>query len=68
MIDERSKATVVRVSGGGGEVATSVASLAALVCTPQRPDEHAYRRRALEEAVLLQLEALRARRGRGARR
>ena len=68
MSDEWSKAAVVRVSGGGGEVATSVASLAALVCAPQHPDESVSRRRALEEAILLQLEALRAHRARAARR
>ena len=71
MSQRRHKVAMVRVSGGG-EVGTSIASLAALVCAPHdglSPDERERRElEALEEAVLLQLAELRAHRDRAARR
>ncbi len=59
------KCVAVRVSCGG-EAVTSVATFAALVCATHRPEPT--RERTLEEEVLLELEALRARRGRAGRR
>jgi hypothetical protein len=72
-MSDRRRSTVVRVSGGGGEVGASLASFAALVCAPQDTAEAARERElreleALEQAVLLQLSELRARRARAARR